>query len=260
MRGVILAGGLGTRLHPLTKVTNKHLLPVYDRPMIFYPLQTLVAAGITDILLVTGGNNAGDFLRLLENGEEFGCSLRYAYQRGEGGIADALRLARNFAAGEPIAVMLGDNLFEHGIKPACEAYARQDGGARLLLKQVDDPQRFGVATVAGGRITGIEEKPARPQSRWAVTGCYFYDATVFEKIERCRPSRRNELEITDVNNLYIAERTLHYSILDGWWTDAGTFESLRRATNLVAETGANRLPAEPVIAAAAGSKQGKSSR
>ncbi|MGH9488284.1 MAG: sugar phosphate nucleotidyltransferase [Terriglobales bacterium] len=234
MRGVILAGGLGTRLYPLTKVTNKHLLPIYDRPMIFYPLQTLVAAGITDILLVTGGNNAGDFLRLLENGEEFGCSLRYAYQRGEGGIAAALRLARDFSAGEKLVVILGDNLFERGIAAACQAFAAQERGARLLLKQVSDPERFGVATLAGGRITAIEEKPARPQSRWAVTGCYFYDATVFDKIDRCRPSARQELEITDVNNLYLAEGELEYSEFEGWWGDAGTFPALLRMQTLVA--------------------------
>jgi glucose-1-phosphate thymidylyltransferase len=235
IRGVILAGGLGSRLYPLTKVTNKHLLPVYDRPMIYHPLQTLVAAGITEILLVTGGNSAGDFLRLLENGEEFGCSLRYAYQRGEGGIADALRLARDFASGGRIAVILGDNLFEQGIQPACQAFAAQTAGARLLLKQVPDPERFGVATIEDGRIAGIEEKPSRPRSDWAVTGCYFYDASVFEKIDRCRPSARQELEITDVNNLYLSEGQLEYSELQGWWGDAGTFASLLRIQNLVAQ-------------------------
>lgn len=230
MRGVILAGGLGTRLYPLTKVTNKHLLPVYDRPMIFYPLKTLVEAGITEILLVTGGQHAGDFLRLLENGEEFGCSLRYAYQHGEGGIAAALRLAREFAAGEKLAVILGDNLFERGIGEGCRAFAAQARGARLLLKQVPDPERFGVATLAGGRIAAIEEKPAAARSAWAVTGCYFYDGTVFDKIERCRPSGRQELEITDVNNLYLQEGTLEHSVVEGWWTDAGTFASLHRAS------------------------------
>ena len=234
IRGVILAGGLGSRLYPLTKVTNKHLLPVYDRPMIFYPLQTLVAAGISEILLVTGGQNAGDFLRLLENGEAFGCSLRYAYQRGEGGIAEALRLARDFAAGGRLAVILGDNLFERGIGEACRAFAAQPAGARLLLKQVPDPERFGVATLQGDRIVAIEEKPASPQSHWAVTGCYFYDATVFDRIEQCRPSARQELEITDVNNLYLADGQLAYSVLEGWWSDAGTFASLLRAQNLAA--------------------------
>ena len=233
MKGVILAGGLGSRLLPLTKVTNKHLLPVYDRPMVYFPLQTLVEAGITEILLVTGGNNAGDFLRLLENGEEFGCSLRYAYQRGEGGIAAALRLARDFAAGEALAVMLGDNLYEHGIGPAARAFAAQGGGARVLLKQVPDPERFGVPVFEAGRIARIEEKPAHPKSSYAVTGCYFYDATVFEKIESCRPSARQELEITDVNNLYLAEGRLEHSTVEGWWGDAGTFESLHRVARLV---------------------------
>ncbi len=251
LKGVILAGGLGTRLLPLTKITNKHLLPVYDKPMIYYPLQMLVNIGIREILLVTGGNYAGDFLRLLENGEEFGCSLRYAYQRGEGGIAQALRLARDFAAGGPICVVLGDNLIEKNVLDSARAFLAQPGGARLLLKETDHPERFGVAALDGDRILRIEEKPAQPPSNLAVTGIYFYDATVFEKIERCRPSRRNELEITDVNNLYIAERTLHYSILDGWWTDAGTFESLQRAQALVAAGGANHLPA----AAAAGDRE-----
>lgn len=234
IKGVILAGGLGSRLYPLTKVTNKHLLPVYDRPMIYHPLQTMVAAGITEILLVTGGNNAGDFLRLLENGEAFGCSLRYAYQRGEGGIADALRLARDFAGGGRIAVILGDNLFEKGIGAACAAFATQAAGARLLLAAVPDPERFGVARFEGERLVGIEEKPTCPASHWAVTGCYFYDASVFEKIERCHPSARQELEITDVNNLYLREGQLEYTVLEGWWGDAGTFESLLRIQNLVA--------------------------
>lgn len=233
MKGVILAGGLGSRMLPLTKITNKHLLPIYDRPMVYFPLQTLVGAGITEILLVTGGNNAGDFLRLLENGEEFGCSLRYAYQRGEGGIAAALRLARDFAAGDAITVLLGDNIFERGIAPAVADFARQGRGARVLLKQVPDPERFGVPVFEGSRLVRIEEKPRRPASDFAVTGCYFYDNTVFEKIERCRPSARKELEITDVNNLYLAEGTLEFSVIEGWWSDAGTFESLHRVANLV---------------------------
>lgn len=233
MKGVILAGGLGSRMLPLTKITNKHLLPIYDRPMVYFPLQTLVGAGITEILLVTGGNNAGDFLRLLENGEEFGCSLRYAYQRGEGGIAAALRLARDFAAGDAITVLLGDNIFERGIAPAVADFARQGRGARVLLKQVPDPERFGVPVFEGSRLVRIEEKPRRPASDFAVTGCYFYDHTVFEKIERCRPSARKELEITDVNNLYLAEGTLEFSVIEGWWSDAGTFESLHRVANLV---------------------------
>ncbi|HXR98096.1 MAG TPA: sugar phosphate nucleotidyltransferase [Terriglobales bacterium] len=235
MKGVILAGGLGSRLLPLTKITNKHLLPIYDRPMVYYPLRTLVEAGIREILLVTGGNNAGDFLRLLENGEEFGCQLRYAYQRGEGGIAEALGLARDFAGGGPITVLLGDNLFERGIAAAAADFARQGRGARVLLKEVPDPERFGVAQLDGNRVVRIEEKPAHPRSRLAVTGCYFYDGTVFDKIARCRPSARKELEITDVNNFYIDEGTLESSTVEGWWSDAGTFESLHRVSRLIAE-------------------------
>lgn len=234
MKGVILAGGLGSRLYPLTKITNKHLLPVYDRPMIYYPLQMLAEAGIRDILIVTGGDSAGDFLRLLENGEEVGCSIRYAYQRGEGGIADALRLARDFAEGDRICVVLGDNIFQDSLLPACQAFENQARGARLLLKEVADPERFGVAEIRDGRIVGIVEKPARPVSRLAVTGVYFYDESVFEKITRCRPSHRNELEITDVNNMYLAENHLEFSLLEGWWTDAGTFDSLLRAQLFVA--------------------------
>ncbi len=236
MKGVILAGGLGSRLYPLTKITNKHLLPVYDRPMIYYPLQMLAEAGIRDILIVTGGNSAGDFLRLLENGEEIGCSIRYAYQRGEGGIADALRLARDFAENDSICVVLGDNLFENSLAAHCRAFERQPRGARLLLKEVPDPERFGVAEIRDGRIVNIVEKPARPVSRLAVTGVYFYDESVFEKIARCQPSHRNELEITDVNNLFLAENSLEYSILEGWWTDAGTFDSLLRSQLLVARS------------------------
>jgi|SRR6185437_5230385 len=234
MKGVILAGGLGSRLWPLTKITNKHLLPVYHQPMIFYPLQAMVAAGIREILLVTGGAGAGDFLRLLENGEEFGCALRYAYQRGEGGIAAALGLAKDFSAGDPIAVLLGDNLFEHGIAAEADAFRRQPRGARIVLKEVSDPERFGVPVFEGPRIVRIEEKPAAPRSRFAVTGCYFYDATVFDKIARCQPSGRKELEITDVNNLYLAEGTLEHSVVQGWWGDAGTFESLHRVSGWVA--------------------------
>ena len=236
MKGVILAGGLGTRLFPLTKITNKHLLPVYDRPMIFYPLQALINAGIRDILLVTGGPHAGDFLRLLGNGHEFGLThLNYAYQEGEGGIADALALAEHFADGEKICVILGDNIIEGSIAEAVRAFEGQERGARILLKQVSDAGRFGVAEMAGDRIVGIEEKPARPKSNYAVTGIYLYDGAVFEKVRRLVPSRRGELEITDVNNAYIREGTMTYSFLEGWWTDAGTFESLMRAANLVAE-------------------------
>ena len=242
MKGVILAGGLGTRLFPLTKVTNKHLLPVYDKPMIFYPIQTLVNAGIRDILIVTGGNNAGDFLRLLGNGADFGLAhINYTYQQGEGGIADALKLAEYWAAGDRICVVLGDNIIEKNIVRAVESYAKQESGARILLKEVPDPERFGVPVLDGDRVVRIEEKPSKPASRYAVTGIYLYDERVFEIARELRPSARGELEITDVNNAYIERGDLAWDVLDGWWTDAGTFESLRRATNLVAETGANKL-------------------
>jgi len=235
MKGVILAGGLGTRLHPLTKVTNKHLLPVYDRPMIHYPVRTLVEAGIRDLLLVTGGNNAGDFLRLLGNGAEFGLKhLNYTYQVGEGGIADALKLAEHFADGEKVCVFLGDNLVERSIRREVEAFERQPSGARILLKEVPDPERFGVAEVEGDRVRRIEEKPAHPRSRLAVVGIYFYDAKVFEILRPLEPSARGELEITDVNNAYLRAGALTYGVLEGWWTDAGTFPSLLRANTLVA--------------------------
>lgn len=237
MKGVVLAGGTGSRLLPLTKVTNKHLLPVYDRPMIYYPIQTLVDAGIEDILLVTGGKNAGDFLRLLGNGKGFGLKhLNYTYQEGEGGIADALSLAEHFADGEKICVILGDNIIEKSIAEAVDDFHRQEAGARILLKQVEDAHRFGVAEIRDGRVIGIEEKPKVPKSNLAVTGIYMFDGSVFEKINRLSPSARGELEITDVNNMYIQDGTLTYSYLDGWWTDAGTFESLLRAANLVAST------------------------
>ncbi len=236
MKGVILAGGLGTRLYPLTKITNKHLLPVYDRPMIYYPLHTLVEAGIRDIMIVTGGNNAGDFLRLLSNGKEFGLKhLSYSYQEGEGGIAEALKLAKDFADGEPICVILGDNLIESSISTYVKRFRHQGSGAKILLKEVPDPQRFGVAVFENGQLVRIEEKPAAPPSNYAVTGIYMYDATVFDIIEGLRPSARNELEITDVNNTYIERGEMTWEILEGWWTDAGTFESLYRATQLVAQ-------------------------
>ena len=236
MKGIVLAGGTGSRLYPLTKITNKHLLPVYDKPMIFYPIQTLVDAGIEDILIVTGGRHAGAFLELLGNGKMFGLKhLNYTYQSGEGGIADALGLAEHFADGEKICVILGDNILEKSICQAADAFRAQPRGAKILLKEVPDARRFGVAEIRGARVVGIEEKPAQPKSNFAVTGLYFYDSTVFDKIKTLEPSLRGELEITDVNNLYIAEETLTYGFLDGWWTDAGTFESLLRASNLVAE-------------------------
>jgi glucose-1-phosphate thymidylyltransferase len=237
MKGVVLAGGTGSRLFPLTKITNKHLLPIFDKPMIYYPIQTLVRAGIREILLVTGGRNSGDFLRLLSNGKEFGLKhLNYTYQEGEGGIADALALAEHFADGEKICVILGDNIIEGSIAKAAAEFEQQDRGARILLKEVPDAERFGVAELTGDRIVGIEEKPLHPKSRYAVTGIYMYDGSVFEKVKRLAPSGRGELEITDVNNAYIREGTMTYSYLEGWWTDAGTFESLLRAANLVAAT------------------------
>lgn len=211
--------------------------------MVYYPIQTLVNAGIEEILLVTGGKNAGDFLRLLGNGREFGLRhLNYTYQEGEGGIAEALGLAEYFAAGEPICVILGDNIIENNICEAVERFRAQGEGAKILLKEVPDAQRFGVAEVRGDKVIGIEEKPKNPKSNFAVIGIYFYDATVFEKIRRLKPSGRGELEITDVNNFYIDEGKLTYDILQGWWTDAGKFDSLLRANNLVSESGANKMP------------------
>jgi glucose-1-phosphate thymidylyltransferase len=242
MKGVILAGGLGTRLHPLTKVTNKHLLPVYDKPMIYYPIQTLINAGIDDILIVTGGSNAGDFLKLLGNGKEFGLKhMNYTYQEGEGGIAEALRLAEFFASGEKICVVLGDNIIEKNIRKAVENFRKQREGAKILLKEVPDPQRFGVAELKGDRIARIEEKPKEPKSQYAVIGIYLFDQQVFDTIKTLKPSDRGELEITDVNNRYIEKGLMTWDILEGWWTDAGTFESLLRANQLVAQTGANKL-------------------
>lgn len=237
MKGVVLAGGTGSRLFPLTKVTNKHLMPIYDRPMIYYPIQTMVDAGINEILVVTGGRNSGDFMRLLGNGKDFGLKrLNYAYQDGEGGIADALSLAEHFADGDKICVILGDNIIEKDIRKAADAFRAQAKGAKILLKEVPDAERFGVAEMKGDKIVGIEEKPVRPKSNMAVTGIYMYDGSVFDKVNKLVPSDRNELEITDVNNFYIHEGTMTWDVLDGWWTDAGTFESLLRAANLVAQT------------------------
>ena len=242
MKGVVLAGGTGSRLNPLTRVTNKHLLPVYDRPMVYYPIQTLVNAGIYEILLVTGGKNAGEFLRLLGNGRDFGLKhINYTYQEGEGGIAEALSLAEYFAGGESVCVVLGDNIIENNICQAVANFREQREGAKILLKEVPDAARFGVAEIRDDRVVGIEEKPSEAKSNYAVLGIYFYDRTVFEKIRRLKPSGRGELEITDVNNFYLQEGKLTYEILDGWWTDAGTFEALLRAGNLVAETGANKI-------------------
>ncbi len=244
MKGVVLAGGTGSRLFPLTKITNKHLLPIYDRPMIYYPIQTLVDAGIEDIMVVTGGRNSGDFLRLLANGKSFGLKhINYAYQEGEGGIADALALAEHFSDGKKVCVILGDNIIEGSIRAAADEFRRQDKGAHILLKEVPDAERFGVAEISGGKIVGIEEKPKQPKSNYAVTGIYMYDPSVFTKIQTLVPSSRGELEITDVNNAYIGEGTMGFSFLDGWWTDAGTFESLLRAANLVANSGKKDLTA-----------------
>lgn len=242
MKGIILAGGLGSRLHPLTKVTNKHLLPVHEKPMIFYPIEILINAGIHDILIVTGGNDAGDFLRLLGNGRDFGLKhINYTYQEGEGGIAEALGLAEYFASGDRICVVLGDNIIEKNIIGAVESYGKQEAGAKILLKEVPDPHRFGVPILEGKKVVKIEEKPKKPKSTYAVTGIYMYDSRVFDIIKTLEPSARGELEITDVNNAYIEMGELTWDLLDGWWTDAGTFESLLRATNLVAETGANKV-------------------
>jgi glucose-1-phosphate thymidylyltransferase len=241
MKGVILAGGLGSRLYPLTKITNKHLLPVFDKPMIYYPIQCLINAGITDIMIVTGGNFAGHFLQLLGNGNDFGLKdLNYTYQQGEGGIAEALKLAEHFVEGDKVCVVLGDNIIEHNIKKAADDFRRQPKGAKILLKEVHDPQRFGVATLADGKVKRIVEKPKQPESNLAVIGIYMYDAQVFEICRTLKPSARGELEITDVNNAYIQQGTMTAEVLQGWWTDAGTFDSLLRASNLVKEGGANQ--------------------
>ena len=242
MKGVILAGGLGSRLQPMTRVTNKHLLPVYDRPMIYYPLQQMVEAGLTEILIVTGGSSAGDFLKLLGNGKEFGLKhLNYTYQEGEGGIAEALGLAEHFSDGEPLCVILGDNLFQDSLAPHVAAYREQGTGAMILLKEVEDAHGFGVVEMEGDRITGIVEKPADPPSNLAVTGCYFLDGQVFEIIRGLERSDRGELEITDVNNAYIARGQMEYRVLEGWWTDAGTIGSLYRASEMVAGDRDNRV-------------------
>ncbi len=236
MKGVVLAGGTGSRLHPLTRVTNKHLLPVYDKPMIYYPLQTLVDAGIEDILIVTGGNSAGDFLRLLRNGKDFGLQqLNFAYQEGEGGIADALRLAEHFVDGDKVCVILGDNIIEGSIRHAKGGFEKEARGAKVLLKEVPDPERFGVPVFQEKRIVRIDEKPKQPASPYAVIGIYLYDHTVFDRIRTLKPSGRKEYEITDVNNSYLADGQLTHEVLEGWWTDAGTFDSLWRAASLVRE-------------------------
>jgi len=236
LKGIILAGGLGKRLGPLTKITNKHLLPIYDRPMIYYPISLLVEAGIKDILIVTGGHHAGEFLRLLGNGQAFGLThINYTYQEGEGGIAQALTLAKHFAYGKKIVVVLGDNILENSIQGYVENFEKQKYGGRVLLKKVNDPERFGVAALKGNKIVLIEEKPKKPKSNLAVTGVYMYDENVFDIIKTLKPSKRGELEITDVNNAYIKRGELEFDVLKGWWTDSGTFDSLLRANQLMAE-------------------------
>ncbi|HET6460966.1 MAG TPA: sugar phosphate nucleotidyltransferase [Syntrophales bacterium] len=242
MKGVVLAGGLGSRMYPLTKVTNKHLLPVYNEPMIYYPIKILVNAGIDDIMIVTGGNNAGEFLKLLGNGADFGLRhLNYTYQEGEGGIAAALSLAEFFADEGKIVVVLGDNIIERNVRKAVEAFEKQKDGARIMLKEVTDPERFGVPVFEGNRIIRVEEKPEVPKSHYAVIGIYMYDRRVFDFIKSLKPSKRGELEITDVNNFYINDGKMEWDILEGWWSDAGTFESLQYAGNMVAQTGANKV-------------------
>lgn len=243
MKGVVLAGGSGTRLYPLTRITNKHLLPVYDKPMIYYPIQTLVNAGITDILLVTGGNNAGDFLRLLGNGREFGLKhINYTYQERAGGIAEALGLAEHFVDGQKMVVILGDNIIEGNIRAAVQAFEGQEKGAKVLLKEVPDPENYGVPVLEGDRIVRIEEKPANPATNYAVIGIYMYDASVFDVIKTLKPSGRGELEITDVNNAFIEAGTMTWDVLEGFWADAGaSIDAYLGANNQVAQCGANKL-------------------
>lgn len=222
MKGVVLAGGLGTRLYPLTKITNKHLLPVYNKPMIYYPIEMLVEAGIRDILIVTGGNNAGDFLRLIGNGEDFGLSrIHYAYQKGEGGIAEALGLAEEFVGDDKVVVALGDNILQNGIKKSVEAFSRQQKGSRIFLKSVEHPWEYGIAEMEGNKIKRIIEKPQNPPTNLAVIGVYMYPPDVFDIIKTLKPSARGELEITDVNNTYIERGEMEYEIVEGWWLDAG---------------------------------------
>ena len=235
MKGVILGGGLGTRLRPLTSITNKHLLPVYDRPMIYYPIQTLVEAGIKDIMLVTGGNNAGDYLRLIGNGEDFGLKhMNYTYQKREGGIAEALGLCRHFCGDDKVVVMLGDNILDGSIKKAAKDFEKQKKGAKIFLKQVDNPREYGVAELAGKFVKNIVEKPKEPKSNLAVIGIYMYDAEVWKIIDTLVPSGRGELEITDVNNAYIKKGGITYEILDCWWGDAGSsIEDLWRVNQYI---------------------------
>lgn len=233
MKGVVLAGGTGSRLYPLTKVTNKHLLPVGNKPMIYHPIEKLIEVGIEEILIVTGTDHMGDVVNLLGSGKDFGCRFTYKVQDEAGGIAQALGLAENFAGSDPVVVILGDNIFQHSLKEAVENY---DGtGAQILIQEVHDPQRYGVAELEGNRVVSIEEKPEAPKSNYAVTGIYFYDSNVFECIKTLKPSGRGELEITDVNNFYIRNNAMSSSVLTGWWTDAGTPNSYKLANKLVLE-------------------------
>jgi glucose-1-phosphate thymidylyltransferase len=254
VKGVILAGGSGSRLYPLTRITNKHLLPIYNQPMIYYPMQLLVSAGIERILLVTGGNHAGEFLPLIGNGSAFGLRhVDYTYQERPAGIADALGLARHFVGDDSVCVLLADNIFEYSIKPAVDRFMEQGGGARILLAKVDHAEHYGVPVFEGERIIRIEEKPKVPRSNYAVTGCYLYDNDVFDIVTTLKPSGRGELEITDVNNGYLARGGLRHDVLDGYWADCGeSFESYLRATNLVAERGANKPVETPRSAGARG--------
>jgi glucose-1-phosphate thymidylyltransferase len=242
MKGVILAGGTGSRLFPVTKVTNKHLLPVYDKPMIYYPLECMAKAGIDEVLLVTGGNNAGDFIRLLGNGREFGLKeLNYTYQDGAGGIAQALGLAEHFADGESICLILGDNILEYSIRDACKKFRHQGLGAKILLSQVENPKAYGVAEMDGERVVKIIEKPKEPKSDWAVIGIYFYDKNVFNIVKTLKPSARNELEITDVNNAYIERGEMTADKVHGFWADAGeNIDFYLKACNTVSKNGANK--------------------
>jgi len=233
LKGVVLAGGTGSRLWPLTKVTNKHLLGIGQKPMIYYPIEKIQALGVEQIMIVTGLEHMGDVVNLLGSGKDFGCHFTYKVQDEAGGIAQALGLAEDFSNSQNLVVVLGDNIFQDSLKGYAERFVAQGKGARLLLKEVPDPQRFGVVEISDTRVLGIEEKPKQPKSNLAVTGVYFYDSTVFEIIKKLKPSGRGELEVTDINNAYIARGELAYDILEGWWTDAGTFESLKRANKLV---------------------------
>lgn len=235
IKGVVLAGGTGSRLDPLTKVTNKHLLPVGRKPMIYYPIEKLISAGIKEILIVTGIEHMGDVVNLLGSGKSFGCRFTYKVQDKAGGIAEALGLAEGFSSGQRLVVILGDNVFQAGLRKYIDKFKARKEGAMVLLKQVQDPQRFGVAEIHDGRVIRVEEKPKKPKSDYAITGIYFYDTSVFEIIRTLKPSGRGELEISDVNNAYIAKGQLAFDVLEGWWSDAGTFESLNRANEMVAK-------------------------